>query len=256
LSAWVPGKDIYQSATAQPEFWNGIKLTWPILARVNGKLYSLFGSRDVSQATAATTTAVTYTASHTYIDLLAGEARFTLDFFSPVLPGKTQYSQQSLPYSYLTVSTTSNNDKPVDVQVMSAIDYTWTAQEGRARLNYNTAGNVGFFWFYNPGAIPFTERKGMASYGSVVFGTASSSAMSSACDSTNTIVQAFAERGSVDNQKDRSCSPTDLAALSKDLGTVGSTAQSFTLTIGVDREYAVNFLNTTVCATFASPLTI
>lgn len=112
------------SAHAQPEFWAGQPLTWVstttmwsvepdsdflcdqiVLARVNGKTYSLFGNpADVGNTTAATTESVSFTSSHTFVNLTAGAASVTLDFFSPVLPKKQDYVRQSLPYSYLTVT--------------------------------------------------------------------------------------------------------------------------------------------------------
>src|ERR1700710_2026445 len=84
LSAWVPGNQIGNAPTAQAEFWAGQPLTWSILARVNGVTYSLFGAPDgIANVTAATTGAVTYTSSHTIINLTAGKAQLILDFFSP-----------------------------------------------------------------------------------------------------------------------------------------------------------------------------
>ena len=79
LSAWVPGSQISDSATAQPEFWNGVQLTWPILARVNGTVFSLFGSK---QAKAATTTAVNYTSSHTYVHVTVPDADFIVGAYA------------------------------------------------------------------------------------------------------------------------------------------------------------------------------
>lgn len=82
-----------------------------MLARVNGKTYSLFGNpEDVGNTLAATTESVSFTSSHTFVNLTAGAASVTLDFFSPVLPRKEDYVRQSLPYSYLTV--TAGESKP------------------------------------------------------------------------------------------------------------------------------------------------
>ena len=53
LSTWVRGNQLQaDAATAHPMFWNGIELTWPIVARVDGQTYSLFGVPDgLSNAT-------------------------------------------------------------------------------------------------------------------------------------------------------------------------------------------------------------
>jgi len=82
-----------------------LRLFKTILARVDGTTYSLFGDPgNIGNGSAATTTFVSFTSSHTLIELAAGAASITLDFFSPVLPGTNDYVRQSLPYSYLTVT--------------------------------------------------------------------------------------------------------------------------------------------------------
>jgi hypothetical protein len=245
LSAWVPGNQIGDAPTAQPEFWAGQPLTWSILARVNGETYSLFGvPNSIANIKAATTGSVTYTSSHTLISLTAGSAELTLDFFSPVLPGTSDYAQQSLPYSYLTVTAFSSSLKTVDVQILSAIDQTWTAQQGASGLNYTTTGNVGLFWFYNPDQIPFTEKSDMATYGSVLFATTTGSKVTHGCDAAANVYAAFASKGSLPNSE--TCTGADLAALSKDLGSVDVILRgSVTFAVGFDREQTINYLGQT-----------
>lgn len=83
-----------------------------MLGRVNGETYSLFGNpHNIGTEKAARTNSVSFTSSHTYIQLTAGLANVTLDFFSPVLPRKEDYLLQSLPYSYLTVT---GGEHPLD----------------------------------------------------------------------------------------------------------------------------------------------
>ena len=246
LSAWVPGNQVLlNAASAQPQFWNGCALTWPVLARVDSTTYSLFGNtKGLFNATAATTDSVSYTSSHTYVRVTAGQANFVLDFFSPVLPGKEDYARHALPYSYLTIAVTSNSYRPPRVQVLTAIDYTWTGQNGLSYLNYTVSGSAGFFWFYNPNEIPFTQAHEMATYGSVLFGTSVEAGMTPACGIPADVYGSFISNGYVKtNRIDQQCSPTDLAALSKDLGACGRTASSVTFTVGFDRVQAINSLN-------------
>jgi hypothetical protein len=242
---WVPGNQIGNAPTAQPEFWAGQPLTWSILARVNGETYSLFGvPGGISNVTAATTGAVTYTSSHTLVNLTAGKAKLTLDFFSPVLPDTGDYARQSLPYSYLTVTATSSSLELVDVQILSAIDQSWTAQKGDSNLNYTKSGGAGLFWFYNPNQIPFTENNDMATYGSVVFSTMTGSATSHTCDTVANVYAAFGSKGSLIASK--TCTGTNLAALSKELGSVSKIlAGSVTFAVGFDREQTINYLGQT-----------
>jgi hypothetical protein len=245
LSTWVPGNQIGNAPTAQAEFWAGQPLTWSILARVNGEVYSLFGvPGGISNTMAATTGTVTYTSSHTLIELTAGKANITLDFFSPVLPGTEDYARQSLPYSYLTVTARSSSLEFVNVQLLSVIDHTWTAQNGASNLNYTTSGDAGLFWFYNPNQIPFTENSDMATYGSVVFATTTGSAVTHACDTAANFYAEFGSNGSLTASK--TCTGTDLAALSKNLGFVNEIlAASVTFAVGFDREQTISYLGQT-----------
>ena len=247
LSAWVPGNQLLSgAATAHPQFWTGSELTWPIFARVDNTTYSLFGNPNGNfNATSAKTNSVSYTSSHTYISLTAGRASFTLDFFSPVLPGKDEYARQSLPYSYLTVSATSSSFLPPKLQILTAIDSSWTAQNGASQLNYTTSGSAGFFWFYNPNATAYTESSDMATYGSVLFGTTTGTDMKAVCGSPIELYSGLFTSNIRPSNTSQSCSPTDWAGLFKDLGTVGHTASSATFVVGFDRVQAIQYLNRT-----------
>lgn len=242
LSTWVPGNQITDAPTAQPEFWAGEEITWSILARVNGETYTLFGVPNaISNTTAATTGAVTYTSSHTLVDLTAGGVKFTLDFFSPVLPGTRDYARQSLPYSYLTVNAASTSSKFSNVQILSAIDQTWTAQNGASNLNYTASSKAGLFWFHNPDEIPFTEHSDMATYGSVIFATTTGSGVTHGCDTSTVVYESFINKGALTAFS--KCAGTDLAALSKDLGYVDEILpKSVTFAVGFDRDQAINYL--------------
>lgn len=192
LSAWVPGAQIGNAASVSPQFWNGINLTWPLLGRVNGKTYSLFGNFEgIGNTVAASTISVTYSASHTYIQLQAGLCDFDLDFFSPVLPGKNEYASQSLPYSYLTVNVTAQTSVPIEIEILTGADQTWTAQKGSSVINYAHFGSAGFFWFQNPHEIPFTEVNDMATYGSFVFATKTGPTTRHGCGLVSSIIEAF-----------------------------------------------------------------
>jgi Domain of unknown function (DUF5127)/Domain of unknown function (DUF4964) len=238
LSTWVPGNQVADAATAQPEFWAGQELTWPILARIGGTTYSLFGSPDgISGVTAANTTGVEYSSTHTVISLSAGPAVVTLDFFSPVLPGPSDYAKQSLPYSYLTVSAIA--DEFVSIQILSGIDYTWTAQGGAAALNYTESGSAGFFWFYNPDQYYYSEDSDMATYGSILYGATTGPSLTYACDTADNVYSAFTSNGKLANSG--TCEGTDLAALSRDLGIV--IFGEVTFAVGFQRDYAINYLN-------------
>lgn len=139
----------------------------------------------------------------------------------------------------------SSDGDEIDLQILSAIDQTWTAQHGAAGLNYSTYETAGFFQFHNPSEILFTEDSDMATYGSVIFGTTVGNNTSYGCDSASTIGDQFAASGILSGSGS-SCSGSDLAALSRSLHSVSQTRNaSVTFAVGFDREHAINYLNET-----------
>lgn len=246
LSTWVPGKQIVDSPSARPQFWNGQNLTWPILARVDGTTYALFGVPEpFDNVLNAVTDSVSYTSSHTLVNLHAGDADFTLDFFSPVLPASEDFARQSLPYSYLTVSANTHDGHEVNVQILSGIDQTWTNQNGAARLNYTETKSAQYFQFHNPNEILFTEtNEAMATYGTVVWSTNSGEGTSHSQGAAADIISGFAKTGKL--VADDGGNTRNLAALSQDLGKVsGSNKKSATFAVGFDRTDAINYLGNT-----------
>lgn len=246
LSAWVPGAQLGRKTSPRPQFWNGQNLTWPILARVDGATYALFGVPEpVPGIQNAAFDSVSYTSSHTTLALHAGQTNFTLDFFSPILPAAEDYARQSLPYSYLTVSASSADGGEADVQVLSGIDQTWTNQNGAAKLNYSETGTARFFTFHNPDEILFTEtNEAMATYGTVVWGALSGEGTSHGSGSVVGVLGEFAKSGSLAAPRDET--EHDFAALTKDLGKVGGGgAKSVTFAVGFDRADAINYLGQT-----------
>ena len=250
LSTWVPGNQVLEdAATAQPEFWSGEPVSWPVLARVNGRTYSLFGVPDTEQIeglTPATTIGVSFSSSHTFVNVTAGGAKFTLDFFSPVLPQAKEYLRQSLPYSYLTVNATGSESVSgsgkAKVQVLSGIDHSWTAQDGQAALDYSWYHEIGYFSFNNPDEIVYSERgESMATYGSVIFAMSVGQNTYRSCGNASSVYAQFIRSGTV--VKPPSCQGTDLAVLVRNLGVIDKYyTGSVTFAVGFDREHAINYL--------------
>ena len=63
-----------------------------------------------------------------------GAAIFSIHFFSPV--ASKNFLRQSLPFSYVTVSATS------DVQLFSAVDDNWAGGRGNFRLSLEYTGTI------------------------------------------------------------------------------------------------------------------
>lgn len=215
---------------------------WPVLARVDDKTYALLNSPSgltggAGGIGAAETTNVTFSSTHTVFELAADNVDFTLDFFSPVYP--RNYSLQSLPYSYLTVSARSS--APRHVQIFSAIDQTWTGQDGQSDISYTTTKRSGLFQFFNPKELPFVESNEQAAWGSVLFGTSADDTVTHAANAADTVYNAFLNSGDLASVH-TTASGTNLAAISKDLGRVNSSGSGVTFAVGFQRDSAIDYL--------------
>lgn len=245
LSAWLPGNLASDAPTAEPAFWQGQTLYWPIFARVAGVTYYLFSEvNGVDNAQPATQTAIEFTATHTVITYTAGAATVTVDFFSPVSP--SNYVRQSLPYSYLTVSVTAA--AALDVQLFSGIDDSWAGfAGGSAALDavVQTAadGATVYFDLSDPAQTLYAENDQMAAWGSLVFGSAPASAaatMTTQYGLRKTVQQAFVANGSLEDSAAAAYVEDYLFGVAHDFGSVSSAEATFA--VGYDRAHALAFL--------------
>lgn len=98
LNTWLPGNLVANLPSAPPQFWTGKELAWSVIAKVDGKAYSLFGVTDrIDGVTEAQVASAKFTSTHSIFTLRAGSLSFELDFFSPVSP--ENLLRQSLPFS-------------------------------------------------------------------------------------------------------------------------------------------------------------
>ncbi|TKA75508.1 hypothetical protein B0A49_05421 [Cryomyces minteri] len=171
--AWLPGNLAANLPSAVPEFWAGQRLTWSLLARVDGVTYSLFGV-PVPEYGVQPGSAIRgdFTPTRTTFVVTAGNGRFVLDFLSPVSP--KDYVRRSLPFSYLTISASGFGGYSPSIQVYSDIDNSWTGQFGydvSTTWNYATSWTTSVCTMTANGAAPYSEDHDMAQWGTVVYST-------------------------------------------------------------------------------------
>ena len=92
----------------------------------------------------------------------------------------------------------------------------------------------------------------MATYGAVLFGTISNDGVTHRCAPEHMTVNQFDTLGRLADN-DASCSGSDLAALSKDLGNVRKESTAgVTFAVGMDRKEAINYLGNTQTGLYRS----
>ncbi|PYI03831.1 DUF1793-domain-containing protein [Aspergillus sclerotiicarbonarius CBS 121057] len=241
LSSWLPGNQASSLPSSSPQFWYGNNLTWSVIARVDGKAYSLFGVPDALEGLqAATVTGGTFTSTHSTFMLTAGSKNFTLDFLSPVSP--TNLLRQSLPFAYLTVSV-SGISRSDSVQIYSDIDSSWTGQPDSAEWEFSKINTTSVFQLNPMGNAKFSENaQEQALWGETVYATRAShgNTLSSASGPLSAIRSQFVANGSLTNAH-ADWTSDGVVAFTHDLGTVTENA-SVTFAIGHVREQAINYL--------------
>ena len=238
LSTWVPGDQSSNFPTAQAQFWAGQPLGWTILARVDNKTYSLFGKpQAVSNCLLATQNSITYTSTHTVLELQAGSVDFTVDFFSPVSP--KNYIRQSLPFSYFTVTAESTGGATHDVQVMSGIDSRWLGKEiDNPDFEFQDSQNSAGINMSIPNYSYFTVNSDMATWGHVIL-AAEQSQNGTATHQTGSgsaVYGGFAKTGKLTGK-----AAGNTAGVAKDFGHL-STKTSATFAVGLYQEHSINYL--------------
>ncbi|KAI9714416.1 MAG: hypothetical protein M1820_000377 [Bogoriella megaspora] len=241
LSAWLPGNQAADLPSAVPQTWSSGNLTWSVLARVDGTSYSLFGAPGGPQA--ASVVSGEYTSTRTVFALSAGDAKFILDFLSPVAPD--DYVRQSLPFSYLTVSATGANGKTPSVQVYTDIDDTWLGTDTSNTYNISTTGSTSLFqWAANtPEVYTESQKIEQALWGTLVYATrpgCNNETLTSASGAVSDVRNQFTGSGKLDNSNPEWVSGS-VTAFSHDLGSV-STGSNVTYAIGLARDQVVNYV--------------
>lgn len=241
-SAWLPGSQSNDLPTAQAKFWTGnTVLGWSILAQVDGQTFTLFGAPSgIADITAATQTSIKYTSTHTTVTLSAGAASFLIDFFSPVSPAN--HLRQSLPFSYVTVNVSGNPGSAPKVQILNAIDDSWSGGQGDLQLNHGVMGSTSMFNLTSSTETLYAEHDSMAAWGSVVLATIQSgtSVVSYQSGDAQTVYSTFVASEKLNGQAP-AYAAGDLFAFSQDLGTV-SVSTSTTFAVGQYRDHVVDYL--------------
>lgn len=219
------------------------------MARIDGNTYSLFGvPRPSKNIKPGTLTSADFSATHSTFTVTANNVKFVLDFFSPVSPHN--YTRQSMPFSYLTVSTSSlNYDTTPSVQIYSDIDNSWVGQFGdddgiQLAWNWNstqetTQASTQVFSLSQVGTATYSEEQDMALWGNAAYCTRENgSKLSNKVGNVNEVRDAFAADGKLGGGGE--FHPGSVFAYSQDLGALKGTS-NVTFLIGHVRDPVVSY---------------
>ncbi|KAK1057012.1 hypothetical protein LTR74_014471 [Friedmanniomyces endolithicus] len=202
LSAWLPGNEVRNLPFASARFWNVLNFTWSVIARVDGRPYSLFGVPLPGPGVqAGVLQSAEYTSTRTTFTVTVGAATFVLDFLSPISP--LNYVRQSAPFSYLTVPATSINTS--EVQIYSDIDNTWAGQfdeDVQVGWGYTlTNDSTSAFTLTPGGTATYSEYINTAQWGTSVYcARPNNSTLTATVGGRDAVRAQFAVNGSLSGQ--------------------------------------------------------
>ena len=242
-TAWLPGNETANIASAVAQFWFGQKLTWSVIARVDGKAYSLFGVPNPGDnVQSGSLVDAEYTSTHTTFTVSAGSANFVLDFLSPVSP--TDIVRQSLPFSYLTISASASGESFPSIQIYSDIDVSWNGQLKEpisASFGFaTTMADTQVFTLTADGQPEYSELDQMAQWGTAVYCTRpNQSNLTATVGVLDDVRAGFAANGNVSGEW--AWQAYSVVAYSHDLGFVSS-AKNVTFAIGYVADPSINYM--------------
>ena len=263
LSTWLPATEL--PGTWQ-QFWTGHTTAMGGIARIDGTSYMFMGAPTIvldvpngnhgspstvqgfEQALDQTLLEVTPTRSRFHLQ--GGGVSLVVEFLSPVEVADQR--RQSIPMSYVLMSASSVDGQPHDVQLYADISGEWTSGDDSqlitwapARVNY--AGGALQAWTVSlQNQQPLTEQDQLAAWGSMVWATPSSAALTYQSGQDIVVRAQFVNSGKLTNGNDTSYRAISdnwpVFGFSVDLGQVNAKTVTAEVSIGQVRTPAVSYL--------------
>ncbi|QRW21677.1 hypothetical protein RhiXN_06666 [Rhizoctonia solani] len=255
-SGWIGGYD-KELAKQWPEFGTGgarkITLGWICNVRVDNTTYKAMGGRSADNDTVQTQ--AQFTPTRTIINSRAGPVDLVITFLSAL--DTNDLVRLSLPFSYLSVSTVSNDGGSHAVsalilyayQVYADISGEWITSDTGDPAVWSTDANgsilIHQMSLRNP--RPYLEARQRAQWGTVYLATNRTSGTTWQTGAETPIRDTFLRSGTLRNTIDTDFRPVNdtwpIMAIAQDLGEVATQAQVVTFTVGHSRDPAVKYFS-------------
>jgi hypothetical protein len=253
LSTWLAADSL---PGTWPSFWTGHITAFTGIAAIDGTSYVFMGNPSLPNSAPFPTmrqTASRITATASRFTLQQAGVELEIDFLSPVEPGDLR--RQSMPLSYVTASARSVDGKSHRVRLYFDISGEWAHNNTGTQITWDESSyrsdgvNLVSLTCSPASPRPLAEDGDMATWGSVVWSTAASSAMSWQIGEDTVVRAGFvggnALADTVDSDKPRAINNRwPVFAYAFDLGNVRRSSMPVTLSIGHVRTPAISYLGT------------
>ncbi|KAF8508112.1 hypothetical protein JB92DRAFT_3121204 [Gautieria morchelliformis] len=252
LNCWAAGGNGSQPISNQwPTLWDmsGI-LGWAVFVRVDGIAYSILGQPPLTHgAQLANQTGFSFSATQSKFVHTAGNVMVTTNFISPIEP--TNLVLQSLPATYLTISTQSTDGRQHRIQVYSDISAEWISGDDTltAEWNTNTTSSSVIHSVHLGITQPFAVLKNHIQDATAYYGTMNGGAVTWQTSAGVISRSQFTGSGQLTNTSDTNFRPVSqnfpVFALSTDLGMVANSNGPVVFALGLIRDPAIQSLSDT-----------
>jgi Glutaminase A six helical-hairpin domain/Domain of unknown function (DUF5127)/Domain of unknown function (DUF4964) len=263
LSTWLPATEL--PGTWQ-QFWTGHVTAMGGILRIDGTSYLFMGAPTIvldvpngNYGTPSTVQGFEQALDQTLLEVTPTRSRFHLqgggvslvvEFLSPVEIADQR--RQSIPMSYILMTASSIDGQAHDVQLYVDISGEWTSGDDSQLITWEPAqvsyaGGTLQAWAVSlQNQQPLTEQDQLAAWGSVVWATPSSAALTYQSGQDIVVRAQFVNDGKLTNAND-----TNYRAISNnwpvfgfcvDLGRVAKSAVTTEVSIGQVRTPAVSYL--------------
>ncbi|KAH7914231.1 hypothetical protein BJ138DRAFT_452039 [Hygrophoropsis aurantiaca] len=249
LSAWLPQGAGTALNGAWPQFWTGSTLGWAGYIRVDNTTYNFLGAPVVAgtDAVLATQKSAEFTSTQSIFVMTAGPVDLTANFLSPVEP--TNLVNQSIPFSYLSLSAVSTDGASHSVSIYTDISAEWASGDDTQTVNWTTTttGPILTHQVMLEDQQIYTEYSDHIQQGAVYYSTPNTVSATYQTGQDIVVRAQFINNGVLDDTLDTNFRAVDddwpVFAYAHDLGSVSSTpTDPLLFTVGLVRDPAIQYI--------------
>jgi hypothetical protein len=263
LSTWLPATAL---PGTWPQFWTGHVTAMTGIARIDGVSYVFMGAPAIvlqvpngNQGTPSTVqgfeqalvqTLLQVTPTRSVFSLEGGGVGLTVEFLSPVETGDLR--RQSIPMSYVLMTASSLDGAAHDVQLYMDISGEWTSGDDSQVITWSPSqvsyadGSLQVWTVQLQNQQPLTEQDDMAAWGSIVWATPSSAALTYQSGQDIVVRAQFVDNGELADTNDTNYRSINdnwpVFGFGLDLGSVTRKPVTAEVSIGQVRNPAVSYL--------------
>ncbi|KAK7685140.1 hypothetical protein QCA50_011503 [Cerrena zonata] len=248
LHAWTSNSNVTFSF---PMFWNKDNLGWEGMIRVDDHTYQWLGRSSDANPEPANLTSTQITPTSTIFSYLAGPAQLNVTFLSPI--ESSDPIRQSIPFAYIALNVSFVDGAQHHVQVYMDISGEWLAATPLELMTWSTniVGSASFHQIQRNSVQPLIETTQDRAEDIIsVLATKSGSDVSLVPGLDRDCRVQFRDNGVVTGSSSLTAPaqvgfPYPVFSITKDLGTISSTASPVVFAIGAYRNVSVSFVTST-----------